>query len=89
MANSAPGVSVNVTAASANTSVSNPTGQWFVIGNASGPQNIPFSVTPLTDFTTYFGKIVNGQLTGRYSVTPGSTLLDSTVLYDSLDVFFR
>jgi len=89
MANSAPGVSVNVTAASANTSVSNPTGQWFVIGNASGPQNIPFSVTSLTDFTTYFGKIVNGQLTGRYSVTPGATLLDSTVLYDSLDVFFR
>ena len=89
MANSAPGVSVNVTTASANSSASNPTGQWFVIGNASGPQNIPFSITSLTDFTTYFGKIVNGQLTGRYSVTPGTVLLDSTMLYDSLDVFFR
>ena len=85
----APGVSINVTAAASNSQASAPTGTWFVTGNAYGLGNTAFQINSMNDFTTYFGQFVNGQLTGRYSVTPGSVTLDSTTLFDSLDVFFR
>jgi hypothetical protein len=39
----------------------------------------------MSDFTQVFGQIVNGTVTGRYSLTN----MDSTLLYDSLDTFFR
>lgn len=89
MANPAPGVNINVTAAAPNNPGTNPTGNWFVIGNASGPGNVAIPVNSMTDFTNSFGRIVNGTLTGRYAVTPGSVTLDSTALYDALDTFFR
>jgi len=90
MANSAPGVSINVNAApSTSTQSSGGTGTWFVIGNASGIANTPVPVASIGDFTKYFGRLVSGQYTGRYTFTSGSVTLDSTTLYDSLDVFFR
>lgn len=85
MANVAPGVTVNVTAASSNSLPNNPTGTWFVLGNASGPAGMVVPIQSMNDFTSVFGKIVNGNLTGRYSLTH----VDSTLLYDALDVFFK
>jgi len=89
MANSAPGVYVNVTANASNSQGVNPTGQWFVLGNAAGPTGVAITVSSMSDFTTYFGQFVGGKLTGRYSVTPNSVNLDSTLLYDALDVYFK
>jgi len=89
MANSAPGVYVNVTASASNSQGVNPTGQWFVVGNAAGPTGVAITVSSMSDFATYFGQFVGGKLTGRYSVTPDSVNLDSTLLYDALDVYFK
>ena len=89
MANQAPGVYINVAASSASTRGNNPTGTWFVVGNAAGVSNIAVPINSIADFTKYFGQIVNGQVTGRYAVKPGAVTVDSTLLYDSLDVFFR
>ena len=85
MANLAPGVSVNVSAASPNTLPNNPTGTWFVVGNAAGPAGMVVPIQSINDFTAVFGKIINGSLTGRYSYTN----VDSTLLYDALDVYFK
>jgi len=85
MANQAPGAYINVSAASSNSGANNPTGTWFVLGVAAGPAGIPVPIQSMNDFTKAFGQIVNGSLTGRYSLTN----MDSTLLYDSLDVFFR
>jgi hypothetical protein len=90
MANPAPGVTVNVSAASGNPRNNAPTGTWFVIGTALGPSGIAFPVNSLSDFNTYFGQIVNGSITGRYSVTNTTGVpVSSTTLYDALDVYFR
>jgi hypothetical protein len=45
----------------------------------------------MNDFVTYFGRTISGTTSpsGRYSVTSGSATIDSTTLYDALDVFFR
>jgi hypothetical protein len=40
----------------------------------------------MSDFNNYFGQIISGGLTGRYTLNAN---VDSTLLYDSLDVFFR
>jgi len=85
MANQAPGTYINVSAASANSGVNNSTGTWFVFGVAAGPAGIPVPIQSMNDFTKAFGQIVNGTLTGRYSLTN----MDSTLLYDSLDTYFR
>jgi hypothetical protein len=89
MANSAPGVNINVVAAASNPRANNPTGTWFVLGNASGPAGVAVPVNSMTDFNTYFGRVVNGAVTGRYTVTAGGATLDSTALYDAMDVYFR
>jgi len=89
MASSAPGVYVNVTASASNTQGAAPTSQWFVTGNAAGPAGVAVPISSMSDFTTYFGQYVGGALTGRYTVTPGSVTLDSTLLYDALDVYFK
>jgi hypothetical protein len=90
MANTAPGVSINVNASSATAQpLVSSTGSWFVIGNASGIANVPVPVSSIGDFTKYFGRSVNGSITGRYTFTSGSVTLDSTTIYDALDVFFR
>ena len=86
MANSAPGVNINVTASASSPSVNAATGTWFVLGVAAGPANIAVPVNSISDFNTYFGQIVNGQITGRYTL---NSHVDSTLLYDALDVFFR
>lgn len=85
MPSSAPGVVVNVTAAASNPYGNAPTGTWFVLGNAQGPSGVPVPITSMNDFVTYFGSIQNGQVTGRYTITN----VDSTPLYDALDVYFR
>lgn len=85
MANQAPGVSINVTAASPNTNPNNPTGTWFVAGVAAGPAGVAVPIQSINDFTTVFGQVVNGTVTGRYSLAN----VDSTLLYDALDVFFK
>jgi len=85
MANQAPGISINVTAAAPSSATNNPTGTWFTLGVAAGPAGVAVPINSMSDFNTYFGKIVNGTLTGRYSISN----VDSTLLYDALDVFFR
>jgi phage tail sheath protein FI len=86
MANTAPGVYVNVTAAGPNPTLPASTGNWFVTGLAAGPANTAFPIRSLNDFITYFGQIVNGQVTGRYVV---SAAMSSLTLYDALDEFFH
>jgi len=81
----APGTNITVTAAASNTQTNNPTGTWFALGVAAGPANIPVPIQSMSDFNAVFGQIVNGQITGRYALTN----VNSTLLYDSLDVFFR
>ena len=81
----APGTYVTVTANASNVSVQNPTGTWFALGVAAGPANIPVPIQSMNDFNSDFGQIVNGQITGRYALTN----MNSTALYDALDVFFR
>lgn len=85
MANSAPGVNINVTASNSNARGNAPTGTWFVLGVAAGPAGIAVPVNSIADFNKYFGQVVNGQVTGRYTLAD----VDSTLLYDSLDVYFR
>lgn len=85
MASSAPGVQINVNAAASNPNGNAPTGTWFVLGVAAGPAGVAVPVTSMSDFATYFGSIQNGQVTGRYTITN----VDSTLLYDALDVYFR
>ena len=81
----APGTYVTVTANASNLTVQNPTGTWFALGVAAGPANIPVPVQSMNDFNAVFGQIVNGQITGRYALTN----MNSTALYDALDVYFR
>lgn len=82
----APGAYVNVTAAGPNPTLPASTGNWFVVGLAAGPANTAFPIQSINDFTTYFGQIVNGQVTGRYVV---SGAMSSLTLYDALDEFFH
>jgi len=86
MANVAPGSYVNVTAAGPNTTLPASTGSWFVAGLAAGPANTAFPIRSMSDFNTYFGQIVNGQVTGRYVI---SAAMSSLTLYDALDEFFQ
>ena len=85
MANQAPGVTINVTAAASSSATNSPTGTWFALGVAAGPAGVAVPINSMADFNTYFGSVVNGQVTGRYTLTN----VDSTLLYDALDVFFR
>ena len=86
MANVAPGSYVNVTAAGPNPTLPASTGNWFVTGLAAGPANTAFPIRSINDFITYFGQIVNGQVTGRYVI---SANMSSLTLYDALDEFFH
>ena len=86
MANVAPGAYVNVTAAGPNPTLPASTGTWFVTGLAAGPANTAFPIKSISDFNTYFGQIVNGQVTGRYVV---SAAMSSLTLYDALDEYFH
>ena len=85
----APGVSINVNAASSSPRQNPPTSTWFVTGVASGPSGVAVPINSMQDFQTYFGRVVNGSLTGRYTGQGTSSVLDSTLLFDALDVFFR
>lgn len=85
MANPAPNVSVNISAASFSPATNATTGTWFTVGTAHGPSGIAIKVNSLSDFVNYYGTFVNGQLVGRYNVAD----VDSSLLYDALDVFFR
>ena len=85
----APGVSVVVNAASSSPRQNPPTATWLVTGVASGPSGVAVPINSVQDFQTYFGRIVNNSLTGRYTGQGTSSLLDSTLLYDALDVYFR
>lgn len=89
MANSAPGVNVSVTAASPNSKGVNPTGTWFVLGTANGPSGVAVPINSTDDLLTYFGAQVNGTTVARYSGVGTNGVVDSTLLFDSLDVFFR
>jgi hypothetical protein len=86
MSNQAPGVNIIVNAAPSPTTPSNTTGQWFVLGVAAGPAGVVVPVNSINDFINAFGSIQNGALTGRYTL---SEYVDSTLLYDALDVYFR
>jgi hypothetical protein len=86
MANTAPGVIVNVTSAGPNPTLPSSTGTWFVTGLAAGPANTAFPLRSLNDFTTNFGQIVNGQVTGRYVV---SAAMSSLTIYDALSEYFQ
>ena len=81
----APGTNITVTAAAGNVNANNPTGTWFTLGVAAGVANIPVPIQSMNDFNTVFGQIVNGAVTGRYALTN----MNSTLLYDALDVYFR
>ena len=81
----APGTNITVTANASNQSVQNRTGTWFALGVAAGPANVPVPVQSMNDFNAVFGQTVNGQVTGRYSLTN----MNSTLLYDALDTYFR
>ena len=89
MANSAPGVNVSVTAASPNSKGVNPTGTWFVLGTANGPSGVAVPINSTDDLLTYFGAQINGTTVARYSGVGTNSVVDSTLLFDSLDVFFR
>ena len=86
MPNVAQGANVNVTAAGPNPTLPASTGNWFVTGLAAGPSNTAFPIRSISDFNTYFGQIVNGQVTGRYVI---SAAMSSLTLYDALDEFFH
>jgi hypothetical protein len=86
MANTAPGVIVNVTAAGPNPTLPSSTGTWFVAGLAAGPSGVAFPLSSINDFTTYFGQIVNGQVTGRYVI---SANMSSLTAYDALSEYFQ
>ena len=82
----APGVNINVSAAATSAVNPNSTGNWFVVGMAAGPAGVVVPVKSMTDFNTYFGQLINGAVNGRYTLNAN---VDSTLLYDSLDTFFR
>jgi hypothetical protein len=86
MANQAPGVTINVTANATTPANPTSTSNWFVAGMAAGPAGIAVPIKSMNDFNTYFGQIVSGGVTGRYILNAN---VSSTLLYDSLDVFFR
>jgi len=86
MANSAPGVNINILNAATTPASQSSTSNWFVLGMAAGPAGVAVPIKSMSDFTNYFGQIINGGLTGRYTL---NATVDSTLLYDSLDVFFR
>ena len=86
MANSAPGVNINIQNAATTPASQSSTSNWFVLGMAAGPAGVAVPIKSMSDFTNYFGQIINGGLTGRYTLNAN---VDSTILYDSLDVFFR
>ncbi len=86
MANPAPGVNVNIVSAASNPSNQASTSTWFALGMAAGPAGVAVPIRSTNDFTNYFGRIVSGGLTGRYTI---NAQVSSTMLYDSLDVFFR
>ena len=86
MANTAPGVYVTVTSAGPNPTLPASTGTWFVAGLAAGPANTAFPLRSINDFTTYFGQIVNGQVTGRYVI---SANMSSLTIYDALNEYFQ
>jgi hypothetical protein len=95
MANSAPGVNINVAASASNPNGAAPTGTWFVLGTAQGPAGVAVPINSMSDFIKYFGSIPGAgtsstvnNVVGRY-VTSSTPAIDSTLLYDSLDVFFR
>jgi hypothetical protein len=87
MANPAPGVNITVNAPSSNPQTNAPTGTWFVTGVAHGPSGVAVPINSISDFNTYFGKTVNSVVTGRYNDTTNA--VDSSTLYDALDVYFR
>ena len=88
MANSAPGVNINVSANAGNPATNNSTGTWFAVGMAAGPAGVAVPLSSLSDFNKYFSAIPSGQTTptGRYTLNAN---VDSTLLYDALDVYFR
>lgn len=86
---SAPGVNVNVLAGASSPQSNTPTATWFVVGDAYGPSGFAVPVNSISDFNKYFGQIVNGQITGRYTLTADSTTINSSLLYDALDLYFR
>src|ERR1017187_1975642 len=53
---------------------------------AAGPAGVAVPIKSMSDFNNYFGLIISGGLTGRYTLNAS---VDSTLLYDSLDLFFR
>jgi hypothetical protein len=53
---------------------------------AAGPAGVAVPIKSMSDFNNYFGQIISGGLTGRYTLNAS---VDSTLLYDSLDLFFR
>ena len=86
MANTAPGAYVNITSAGPAPTLPASTGNWFAVGLAAGPANTAFPIRSLNDFQTYFGQIVNSQVTGRYVI---SANMSSLTLYDALDEYFH
>jgi hypothetical protein len=84
MANT-PGVNITVTAAAASPRSNTPTATWFVVGSAAGVSGVAVPVNSMTDFVTYFGKYDAKGNQGRYT----TSTVDSSLLYDALDVFFR
>jgi uncharacterized membrane protein len=92
MATTAPGVNVVVNANASNPNNAVQTANWFVLGVAAGPAGVVVPINSMTDFVKYFGYIpsatstsTSANATGRYKFTN----VDSTLLFDSLDVFFR
>jgi hypothetical protein len=81
-----PGTTVNIGTAGPYSNTGAPTGTWFVLGQAQGPSGVAVPVNSMNDFSTYFGSIVNSVVQGRYTY---SASVDSTLLYDALDVYFR
>jgi len=86
MANQAPGVTINVTANATTPANPTSTSNWFVAGMAAGPAGVAVPIKSMNDFNLYFGQLISGNLSGRYTLNAN---VDSTLLYDSLDLFFR
>mgnify|MGYP006275234279 CR=1 FL=1 len=89
MANSAPGVNVSVTVASPNSKGVNPTGTWFVLGNLNGPSGVAVPINSIDDLATYFGVKVGSSVSARYTGVGTNSVIDNTLTFDALDVFFR
>lgn len=82
----APGVNVNITSAASNPANQASTSTWFVLGMAAGPAGVAVPIKSMSDFSNYFGQNVSGGLTGRYTL---GASVDSSLLYDALDLFFH